>query len=119
MIRMRLIRFWLPLVVTLVGAIIMIVGLVGGRLDWAEGGALIVSAGLSIWLLNFLYRVSVHGDREREAEEDARDFFARHGRWPDDEPPPPRDVPRPPTHAPAPPRGPGPEPRRGPHRTRE
>ena len=85
--RLRLVRFWLPAVVTAIGTVIMIAGLTRGDDNWAEGGALIVSAGLSIWLLNILYRISVQGDRERDVEDDARAYFDRHGRWPDDEAP--------------------------------
>ena len=96
MTRLRIVRFWLPLVVTAVGTVIMVAGFARGDEDWAEGGALIVSAGLSVWLLNFLYRVSVEGDRERDAEDEAREFFARHGRWPDDDAPAPPPSPAPP-----------------------
>ena len=49
-----------------------------------EGGAGIIGAGLAIWLLNFLFRVGVSGERERDAEDEARAYFDRHGRWPDD-----------------------------------
>ena len=54
--------------------------------DDAEGGAMMIGAGLSVWLLNFLYRVSVSGDRERHAEDEARAYFDRHGHWPDEQP---------------------------------
>jgi hypothetical protein len=47
-----------------------------------EGGAGIISAGLAIYFLNWLYRIGVSGDREREREEAAREYFSRHGRWP-------------------------------------
>jgi len=53
--------------------------------DRAEGAAAIVGAGLSIWLLNALYRLGVRGEAERDAEDAARDYFGRHGRWPDDD----------------------------------
>jgi hypothetical protein len=36
-------------------------------------------------LINFLYRLGVAGDREREAEERARVYFDEHGEWPDEE----------------------------------
>jgi hypothetical protein len=29
-----------------------------------------------------MYRMSVESNRERDREEEAREFFARHGRWP-------------------------------------
>jgi hypothetical protein len=82
MTRMSLVRLWLPLVVVVVGAVLMLIGLFGGDANWAEGGALIVSAGLSIWLLNVLHRIGVNGDRDRDAEHDARTYFDAHGHWP-------------------------------------
>ena len=82
--KLRLVRLWLPLAVTVAGLVALVAGLATGRIEWAEGGAFVISAGLSIWLLNFLYRVSVSGDRDRESEDRARAYFDRHGRWPDD-----------------------------------
>jgi hypothetical protein len=35
-------------------------------------------------MLNWMFRMSVQSNREREQEEKARDYFARHGRWPDE-----------------------------------
>jgi hypothetical protein len=72
------IRYVLPAVVTVCGLVFMALG---GETD-LEGGASLVSAGLAIYFLNWLYRIGVQGDRERDSEEAARDYFARHGRWP-------------------------------------
>ena len=47
-----------------------------------EGGAGIIGAGVSIVLLNLFFRIGSSGDREREAEDAAREYFERHGRWP-------------------------------------
>lgn len=41
--------------------------------------------GLAVLLLNLLYRVGVSGDREREEEERAREYFDEHGVWPDED----------------------------------
>jgi hypothetical protein len=49
-----------------------------------EGGLGIVGAGLAIWMINVLFRIGVSGDRERDAEEEARAHFDRYGRWPDE-----------------------------------
>ncbi len=49
-----------------------------------DGFALCVGAGLSLIMLNFLYRLGVSGDHEREQEEDARTYLERHGYWPDE-----------------------------------
>jgi hypothetical protein len=72
------IRYVLPVVVTVCGLVFMALG---GETN-LEGGASLVSAGLAIYFLNWLYRIGVTGDRERDSEEAARDYFARHGRWP-------------------------------------
>lgn len=49
-----------------------------------DGFALGVGGGLSLIMLNFLYRLGVSGDRERQQEEDARSYLERHGYWPDE-----------------------------------
>jgi hypothetical protein len=72
-------RYALPTVTTVVGIVIMVKG---GETD-LEGGAGIVSAGLAIYFVNWLFRIGVTGDREREREDEARAYFERHGRWPD------------------------------------
>jgi hypothetical protein len=36
--------------------------------------------------LNYLYRLGVSGDRERGAEDRAREYLDRHGHWPDEPP---------------------------------
>jgi hypothetical protein len=73
------VRWILPALICLGGLIAIILAP-----SEAEAGALIVSAGLSVWLLNLLYRVGVKGDRERHREDEARDYFDRHGHWPDE-----------------------------------
>ncbi len=72
-------RYVLPAVVTLAGLALMALG---GETN-LEGGASIVSAGLAIYFLNWLFRAGVRSDHEREREEAARDYFDRHGRWPE------------------------------------
>jgi hypothetical protein len=78
-------RGWLDIVRYVLPAVVVIGGLVVmsfGDENHLEGGAGIVSAGLAIFFVNWLFRAGVSGDREREAEEAARDYFERHGRWP-------------------------------------
>ncbi len=76
---LRALRYVLPAVVVLGGIVVMAMG---GE-DNLEGGAGIVSAGLAIDLMNWLFRAGTAGEREREAEDAAREHFDRHGRWPD------------------------------------
>jgi hypothetical protein len=72
------IRFVLPVVVVIVGVVVMAFG---SESD-LEGGAGFVSAGLAIYFLNWLFRIGASGDRERDVEQAARDYFNEHGRWP-------------------------------------
>jgi hypothetical protein len=51
------------------------------------GWALFTGAGLSVLLLNVLYRMGVEGDRERDDEEEARAHLADTGEWPDEQQP--------------------------------
>jgi hypothetical protein len=71
-------RYALPTVVTIAGLVIMALG---GENN-LEGGAGVVSAGLAIYFVNWLFRIGVEGDLEREREVAAREYFDRHGRWP-------------------------------------
>jgi len=73
------IRYGIPLVLVIAGVIdSATAGGVG-----VAAGALFFSAGSAVLLLNVLYRVGVEGDKERDREEEAREYFDRHGRWPD------------------------------------
>jgi hypothetical protein len=67
---MRFVRIGLPIAICVAGAVIIAIE---PSRNGLEGGLLIVSAGLSVWLLNWLYRVGVAGER--------------HGVWPDEIPP--------------------------------
>ena len=90
---MNLVRTWLPVTIIVAGVVVAIA--TGFSETGLEGGALLISAGLSVWLINFLYRVGVRGDRERDAEDRARAYFAEHGRWPDEDEAPDRRSNRP------------------------
>ncbi|HXD53167.1 MAG TPA: hypothetical protein VN618_00295 [Solirubrobacteraceae bacterium] len=76
---MALLRYVLPGVVVVAGIVVMALG---SETD-LEGGGGIVSAGLAIYFINWLFRAGAAGDRERDAEDAAREYFDRHGRWPD------------------------------------
>ena len=82
---MRWVRTWLPVGIIVAGCVVAVVS--GFSETGSEGGGLLISAGLSVWLLNLLYRVGVTGDRERSEEDDARSFYDRHGHWPDEDGP--------------------------------
>ena len=80
---MSWVRIWLPIAIIVSGFVVAAV--TGFSENGVEGGTLLVAAGLSVWLLNLLYRVGVQGDRERDEEDRARAYFDEHGHWPDDE----------------------------------
>jgi hypothetical protein len=80
-------RYGLPAVLVVAGFVILLVA--DGSTKW-DGWAMCVGAGLSILLLNVLFRFGARGDREREDEAAAREYLAEHGHWPDDPPPPAR-----------------------------
>ena len=54
-------------------------------LESAAGVALLIVA-VIVWMLNWMFRLSVRSNEEREDEEQAREYFDRTGRWPEDEP---------------------------------
>ena len=79
-------RYGLPAVLVLAGFVILFT--VDGNLRW-DGWAMCVGSGLAILLLNALFRFGSKGDREREDESAARDFYGEHGYWPGEKPPKP------------------------------
>jgi hypothetical protein len=82
---MNVVRIWIPVAILVAGVILVIVR--GGDETSIEGAAALWGAGLSVALLNWLHRIGVSGDSDRVDEDEARAYFARHGRWPDDAPP--------------------------------
>jgi hypothetical protein len=75
---LHVIRYGIPLVLLVAGVV------VGAASDSVAAAALFFSAGSAVLLLNVLYRIGVEGDKERDTEESAREFFDKHGRWPDE-----------------------------------
>jgi drug/metabolite transporter (DMT)-like permease len=47
----------------------------------ATGVALLVVA-VIVWMINWMFRISLQSNRDREQEERAREYFDEHGRWP-------------------------------------
>ena len=75
------IRYLLPAILVIAGFVILFVA--DDSLKW-DGWAMCVGAGLALLLLNVLFRYGAKGDEERDAEEAAREYFGKHGRWPDE-----------------------------------
>ena len=83
--------FWVNVVRYGIGVVMVVAGLVllilnpGGF--GVDGFALAVGGGLSVLMINWLFRLGVSGDLERDEEERARQFLDEHGYWPDEAPP--------------------------------
>jgi hypothetical protein len=73
------VRYGIPAALILAGQVIVIV--TGDVVSWAG----FTGAGLALLLIGALVRIGIEGDRERDREEAAREYFSKHGRWPDDE----------------------------------
>jgi hypothetical protein len=76
------VRYGLPAVLILAGFVCYAVAPESNR---NEGFALFVGSGVSVLLLNLLYRMGVSGDADRDRENEAREYFSEHGAWPDEE----------------------------------
>jgi protein-S-isoprenylcysteine O-methyltransferase Ste14 len=90
---MHIMRYWLPGAIAVAGIVLIAIGHAAyskstssHSLESATGVALLIVA-VMVWLLNWMYRLSVTSNTEREDEERARDHFTRTGRWPEDEEP--------------------------------
>lgn len=75
------VRYGLGVLLVLAGIVLLILSPGGFG---TEGFSMAVGAGLSVLLLNWLFRLGVSGDRDRQEEEEARSYFDRHGHWPDE-----------------------------------
>jgi heme A synthase len=84
-------RLWLPVAIALAGVVLIVLG--HGRVSTnadthtvlsAAGVALLLVA-LSVWMINWMFQLSVQSNRDREREEEARRYFDEHGRWPDED----------------------------------
>jgi hypothetical protein len=79
---LQFLRYGLPVVLILIGFVLLAV--VDDDIRW-DGWAMCVGSGLSLLLLNWLFRLGARGDEERDAEQAARDYLTAHGHWPDED----------------------------------
>lgn len=74
------VRYGVPLAIVTGGLVLLLIDS-----DNLHGALGIIGAGIAVGLLSLFYRVGASGDRERDAEDAARDYFDAHGRWPDED----------------------------------
>lgn len=80
---LSLTRVWLPVAIAVAGVVAIIIG--HGHTAAAAAGVVLLGTALMVWMINWMFRLSLQSNREREGEERAREYFDRHGRWPDEE----------------------------------
>jgi hypothetical protein len=80
---LSLTRLWLPIAIAVGGIVAIVIG--HGRTAAAGAGVGLLLVALIVWMINWMFRMSVESNRDRDREEEARRYFDIHGRWPDDE----------------------------------
>jgi hypothetical protein len=80
---LKLTRVWLPVSLALIGLIFAVIG--HGKTALAAVGVCLILIALTVWLINLMFRLSVQSNRDREHEEEARDYYERYGHWPGEE----------------------------------
>jgi hypothetical protein len=84
-------RVWLPLAIATAGVVLIVLGHASlstkddTRALLSGGGVALLLVALIVWMVNWMYRMSVASNRDREQEERNREYYDRHGRWPDEE----------------------------------
>ena len=81
---LQFVRYGVPALIFLAGVIVAAVDSDSQR--GVEIGAMLMGSAVAVLLLNVLFRMGAEGDRERQAEEAARDYYTKHGHWPDEAP---------------------------------
>ena len=76
------VRYGVPAAIFLAGIIVFAV--VSDREVALEIGAMFWGVAIAVFLLNFFFRMGVSGDRDRDREQEARDYFDEYGHWPDE-----------------------------------
>jgi heme/copper-type cytochrome/quinol oxidase subunit 4 len=73
------VRYGLPVVLTIVG-----VWLLETKTDkWGGLGVMLIGTAVIVLMLNLLFRLSIRSNDERSREEQAREYYDKHGRWPE------------------------------------
>jgi drug/metabolite transporter (DMT)-like permease len=89
---LSLTRVWLPVAIAVVGIVLIVLGHASlsdqssSRTLEAGTGVGLVIVAIIVWMVNWMFQMSVQSNREREVEEEAREYFDRHGHWPGEAP---------------------------------
>jgi hypothetical protein len=78
-----MLRVGLPALLFIAGVVLLLT--VEGSVRW-DGWAMCWGSAFSLLLVTFLVRMGNSGERDREAEDEARRYYTRHGHWPDEAP---------------------------------
>lgn len=81
-VTLNVIRYVIPALIFVIG---VVVSATAGH-SGVTAGAMFISAATAVLLFNVLWRMGVEGDKERDREEEAREYFDAHGHWPDQAP---------------------------------
>jgi hypothetical protein len=79
---LQFVRYGIPALMFVAGCVLAIVD--SDHQRGLEVGGLIVGGAFTVLLMNVFFRIGVEGDKDRDREEAARDFFDEHGYWPDE-----------------------------------
>jgi hypothetical protein len=86
------IRVVLPVTIFAIGIVLVIMGHGHYTSVFANRDSLLSATGVGmwlvaacIWMLNWLMQMNVQDGADRVKEEDARQYFIVHGRWPDED----------------------------------
>jgi hypothetical protein len=75
-------RIWVPVLIAIAGVVGIVIG--HGRTGAAGAGVGLVIVALIVWMINWMFRMSVSSNQDRDREEEAREYFSRTGHWPDE-----------------------------------
>jgi hypothetical protein len=75
-------RYGLPIALVVAGVAAIIIGHASGKSPAAAGGVVLLGVALMVWMINWLFRMSLESNRDRDKEDAARDYFSEHGHWP-------------------------------------
>jgi hypothetical protein len=76
------VRYGVPALIFVTGVVVF--AAVSDREVALEIGAMFWGVAIAVFLLNFFFRMGVSGEADRDREEEAREYFDAHGRWPDE-----------------------------------